>query len=152
MLHKDSLINQYINNLYKEQTENTKKTKKKNVLDVIFIPTSLDKSIVPHLCSHHFLSVYTHPQTENYKHYASVPVSIKLGKKMYLYYINKSKDKYIEETKQYISYTSWFNKWNDENKGFALHLDDNLYTTMGCKIIDILIHSELIGLVLKDSS
>ena len=43
-------------------------------------------------------------------------------------------------------------KWKDENKEFALLLDDTFYATLGCTILDILKHSDIISYVLIKTS
>ena len=112
------------------------------------IITSLDKAFIRNLCLFHFLLVYTYQNSDNDKNYASVPVSIKIGKKMFSKYINDLKEKHINKSEKFITYTSWLDKWKIENKEFASHLGDNLYSTMGCKIIDMFRHSDIIYLVL----
>lgn len=158
ILDVQSNMDTYIDNLYKQEyhiLNNSKKTNKgidENILAATII-TSLDKKVIRNFCLHQFLLVYTFQHSENDKHYASVPVSIKIGKKMFIRYINDLKFIDVYHTKEYITYTSRLNKWKDENKDFALCLeDDNLYTLMGCKIIDILTYSGILSLVLTSSA
>ena len=62
------------------------------------IITSLDKASIFHFCVQQFLIVYTYKDTNNDKNYVSVPVSIKIGKRMFHKYINDLKDKYFKQT------------------------------------------------------
>lgn len=73
---------------------------------------------------------------------------------MFHKYINDLKYKYIKQTKEIITYSSWLDKWKEENKSFAPYLDDNLYAFLGCKVIDILSHSDMVylGLIKSDIS
>ena len=69
------------------------------------IITSLDKASIFHFCVQQFLIVYTYQDTNNDKNYVSVPVSIKIGKRMFHKYINDLKDKYFKQTKEIITYS-----------------------------------------------
>lgn len=72
---------------------------------------------------------------------------------MFSKYIINLKQEYIKESGTAITYTSFLDKWKDENRKFALYIgDDNVYSMMGCKIIDILSHSDIVKNVLMRSS
>ena len=145
LLEKDLVLKKYIDNLLTQQAEvltNVDKLSGKNKFDSILtakVITSLDKKFIHNLCLYHFLVVYSYQNTESDKNYASVVVSIKIAKKMFNKYINNLKHDYIQESKNPISYTLFFDKWKFDNPKIALILeDDNFYALMGCKLIDIL--------------
>ena len=126
----------------------------KNKFDSILtakVITSLDKKFIRDLCLYHFLVAYSYQNTESDKNYASVVVSIKIAKKMFNKYINSLKDDYIKENNNPISYTLFLDKWKNENSKLALIVDDNFYALIGCKLIDILIHTDILSMTLVRS-
>ena len=135
--------------IFLEQKEILNNKKIKTKYDTILmanIITSYEKSSILSLCLYFFLLVYTFQDTDNSKNYASLPISIKIAKKMFSKYTNKLKDEYVKESKIFINYTSWLEKWRSENKEFSSHLNDSFYSILGYKIIDILNFSEIISL------
>lgn len=71
---------------------------------------------------------------------------------MYNNYINNLKNKYIKVTENPISYTLFLDKWKNENSKLALNAeDDNFYAHMGCKVLDILLHSDILTMTLVSS-
>lgn len=71
---------------------------------------------------------------------------------MYNKYINNLKDHFFNKSKNPISYTLFLDKWKNENSKLALIAeDDNFYAHMGCKVIDILLHSDILSMTLVRS-
>lgn len=98
----------YIDNIYNQQLEilNDKKwTKKFNLILMAKIITSLYKTSRHNLCLNHFLLIYTFKNSENDKNFASVPVSIRIAKKMFTKYIVIVKQEYINKSEKPITYT-----------------------------------------------
>ena len=113
---------------------------------------SIGKKFIHSLCLYQFLLVYSYQYTESDSNYVSVVVAIKLGKKMYNKYINNLKDNYIKKSKNPISYTLFLDKWKNENPKLASVIEsvnnDNFYSHMGCKLIHILLHSDILCMTL----
>lgn len=107
-LGKLDIFNRYIDNLYNEQLEILKNEKIKNKYDIILMANiikSLGKGSILNICLYHFLLVYTYQNTDIDKYYVSIPVSIRIAKKMFSKYINLLKNQYVEKNKISISYT-----------------------------------------------
>lgn len=74
---------------------------------------------------------------------------------MFIKYINDLKEKYINKSGESITYTLWLAKWKSENSDFASYLkenEDNFYSHLGCKIINILTHSDIVFMHLIKSA
>jgi hypothetical protein len=65
---------------------------------------------------------------------------------MFFKYFNNLKAEYVNKTGEPILYRLWFDKWKGENPEFASVLTDTLYSDLGCKLINILRHSEMLTL------
>lgn len=151
LFNKKDYMLRYINNLLDVEKGillGTKMSKKLDVILMAKIIISLEVSDLHNLCLSNFLLVYTYQDGEEVKQFASLPVSIRIGKRMFSIYINNLKYKYIKDTKEFISYTLWLEKWKENNPELYSYLDDRLYAELGCKILDILMHSELLDQVL----
>jgi hypothetical protein len=90
-----------------------------NILSAKVI-TSIGFKVIRNLCLHQLFIVYTYQNTESDKNYASLVVSIKLGKKMFSHYIISLKDNYIKENGQNITYSLFLEKWKGENPDLAV--------------------------------
>lgn len=157
LMDKELVLNKYIDNLLTQQAQVLTKIDKlsdKNKFESILIAKviiSIGKKFIHNLCLYHFLVVYSYQNTQSDKNYASVAVSIKMAKKMFNKYINILKDDYIQESKNPISFTFFHDKWKNENPKLALIVDDNFYVKMGCKLIDILLYSDILSMTLVSS-
>ena len=148
---KRATLHRYINNIIDIQKDILVDSKMSKRLDAILmakIIISLDLSELHNLCLSQFLLVYTYQDSEEVKQFASVPVSVKLGKRMFSIYINNLKNQYVKDTKEHITYTLWLEMWKENNPQLYSQLDDGLHAQLGCKILDILMHSELLDQVL----
>ena len=155
ILSKREIILIYINNLRREQQSKLDNSKLSENFDIVLmatIITSLDINILYSLCISQFLLTYSYQDTEEVKQFGSVPVSVSLGKKMFARYINSLRDQHIKETGQHITYTLWLEKWIENNPELYTHLDDSILSKLGCKILDILMYSDLLDIVLTKSS
>lgn len=151
LLTREKSLDVYIDNLLNEQSAKLQNKKTKNPQSILIasVITLIGKDFIKNLCLSTTLLVYTYHNSDNDKNYASLPVSIKVAKKMFSFYINKLKDERFKETKSNITYRTWFNIWESENIKLSECVNDNFYSLMGCKIIDILTHSDVLDMVLK---
>lgn len=156
ILDKEFLIRKYINNLVKEQEDVIKDNKNRDKFDKLLmanIITSIHhEGFIWNLCLHQFLLVFTFSNTDNDSNYTLLPVSITIAKKMFIKYINILRANDYKVNGQTVKYSEWLDKWKDKNPEFAKYLEDNFYAHMGCKIIDILKYSDLVGMKLISSS
>ncbi len=67
-----------------------------------------------------------------------LPLSIGIGKKMFNRYLNNTKSEYLKISGDKISFSLWADKWKVDNIAYSKHLNDNLYTSLSCDIIQIL--------------
>ena len=148
IFEKKDIVNTYIDNLSKAQDDilnNHNNTDKSELTLMAKIITSLSKDTIFSLCITHFILVYSYQETEEDKQFATLPTSIKIGKKMFSKYINNLKDEYLNNGNTYITYTNWLNNLKQNNKEIDYYYDnDTFYSKMGSKIIDILTHTDLL--------
>lgn len=56
--------------------------------------------MIINICKVQFLTIFTYQETDNVTNYMLLPVTIKIGKKVFNHYINLLKNNYLEESKQ----------------------------------------------------
>ena len=113
------------------------------------IITTLDIEILHNTCLIQFLLVISYQDTEHDKHYLLSTVCVTVGKKIFNRYINTLKDEDFKNNGVYISYSSWLNKWKQDNEQLSSCLDSNdlFLADIGSKIMDILKFSEMLSYV-----
>lgn len=115
--------------------------------------STLSADIRHNIVKFQFLTVYTYEDTDEEKNYLFVPVAVNIGKRLFSHYMNILKDihtKQIKE-KEKLKYSTWVKTWKDENPDFIEYLEDNddFYASMGTKVLEILLHSDMFEQVLK---
>lgn len=107
----------------------------------------LNNDFVLNLCLIILLQIYTFQKSENDKDYVLLTVAIRLGKKIVSFYLNYEKDLYISkmntENKNML-YSEFKIMWEKDNPELANKIDDEFYAQLGCMIIAILEHTDMI--------
>lgn len=154
ILDKKSLLDLYIGKLTGNIKEEIKVSYNNTKYDKVLINniiTTIEPDYIYNLCLHHFLIIYTYENTEEVKNTLLVPVSVTIGKKLVLKYFNTLREienkagKVVEK----LGYLDWVNKWKGDNPQLANVIDDNLHSSLGCKVIEVLENCDMIKKVLK---
>lgn len=146
IMNKEDLLRSYIRNL--KSSYETIKTTRDDKLFIRHVLQVVDEDFILNVCLTHFLLVYTHQNTENDKYYNLLTVSIEIGKKLLNRYFNLLRDKYIQENKIQITYSSWLKQWALDYDKFNDAMDESFRSVLGCHIIDILDNTEMLNKVL----
>ncbi len=150
IISKETDLRFYISNLIdssKDFLKDDKTTRLDKALKAKVI-ISNDKDLIFNLCLLHFLLIYTYQNSDNDTNNVLLPLSIGIGKKMFNRYLNNTKSEYLKTSGDKISFSLWADKWKADNIAYSKHLDDNLYTSLGCDIIQILESCDMIKKVL----
>lgn len=149
ILSKKDIIETYINNLL--ATNKRKNTRVDRVL-ITTILNNIGKNSLFNYCLYYFVVLYSSQHIEDDTKITAVPVTIKIGKKLFSQFMVGLRKNYMEQSKEFISYREWVNKWIKDNTQFEAYLNDTVYAHMGAKIINILIHSDMIRESLENLS
>jgi hypothetical protein len=105
LIDKEQDLATYVGLLMEEQLhliDNKKGNFKKDLISHVI--TRVGERLIKGLCLSTFFLVYTYQDSYNDKNHVLVPVSIKIGKRMFNFYINLLRDEYIKNNKLNITY------------------------------------------------
>ena len=152
---KTDLLNVYIDSLFEavehefNKYKNIKSKSKNNNVSVALVYevlTKVGKKPVSSICMHQFLLVLTHQDShnENNNYTNLLGLSINIGKTLVQRYLSEINT--VEEGVEKPSYSRFYETWKSNNKAYGelLEEDDTFYSTLGCKIIEVLEFSDML--------
>ena len=140
----------YINNFIKVHNNiliDKKRVRPDKVLRANIV-VSAGENFILNLCFLHFIYIYSYQNSDNDKYILLTSVSVKMGKKMRMKYLDNLRQEDLKGVTydDRISFSEWLVQWQNNNPvdHDLFTMNDNIYSNIGCDIIQLMERSDMI--------